>query len=83
MITHKQSWLRNAVASIALRLGFDRLALFALDIRVDGLPAWRAKISRTFSDSEDVVLSYSFTDNKAPHILDGDDPIDLSDPRIQ
>lgn len=75
------------IAAFAFRFGFDRLALFALDIRVDGLPAWRAAVSRAYEDNEDIVLTYVFP-AAASRVLvvDEDGPIDLSDqtdPRVQ
>lgn len=82
MITQKRSWLRDKVASFAFRFGLDRLALFALGIRVDGQPAWRARIYRSFEDDDSLVLSYVFP--PAPHTEPAEDePVDLSDPRVQ
>lgn len=74
MITQKRSWFRNVVAALAFRLGFDRFGLFALGVRVDGLPAWRARIYRAVGDDDLLVLDYDF---------DEPPPVDFSDPRVQ
>lgn len=73
-MSYNPSPIRQFLAALAFKLHLDKLAFMVLQARFGDQPVWRLPLVRVQEDGETAIAIFFDDDNE---------PLDLSDPKIQ